>query len=125
MTEPLPIWCRALPTALLLLLLAEAAGGGFAVVRLRQDGAARAEAATKLQAQIHEAGRQLQETDMQVTAAQEPDALRARVANRLSPMLDKQIVWVRPNALPNPEAVTAPALQLAYLEPAPNLASPR
>jgi hypothetical protein len=121
MREPSPLWLRLLPAALVLLLLAEAAGGSLAIVRLRENGARMASDTIKLQRKIADATRQLQDTSARVAFEQNPDLLKARVAGRLGPIPDKNILWVRPGISARTDAAAAlPTLnsQFAAMEPA-------
>jgi hypothetical protein len=120
MREPPPLWLRVLPAALVLLLLAETAAGSLAIVRLRENGAHWASDTIKLQREIADATRQLQDTSARVAFEQNPDLLKARVAGRLAPMQDKQILWVREGISAPADAAPLPSLasQFAALEPA-------
>ena len=125
MRENTSSWLRALPAALFLLLLAGAAGAALTVVRLREEVSRVAAATTHLQAKVGEATRMLEEMDVTVAAAQQPEVLSARVGTRLAKMTAKQTVWVlatgttsRPAAAAPPPAPTLAFPRIATLEPA-------
>jgi hypothetical protein len=77
------------------MLLAGSAGAGLTVVRLNQEEARLAADTVKYRGQLDDTDRRLREAAAAVAEAQQPDALKARIGNRLAPMQDKQIVWVR------------------------------
>jgi len=124
MRETTPsFWVRTLPVALFLLLLAGAAGSALAVIRLREEAGRLAANTTQLRTTMGETTRLFQEMGAAMAAAQQPEVLRARVGNRLAPMTEKQIVWVRAiGATPRAEVAAPPAApaispRLAFLEP--------
>ena len=103
-----PSFPLRLVTALLfLLLLAGSAGAGLTVVHLNQQKDRFAADKINYQRQLEDTDRRLQEAAAAVAEAQQPDALKARIGNRLTPMLDKQIVWVRPTSGALPLEATA------------------
>jgi hypothetical protein len=99
---------RLVCALLFLLLLAGSAGAGLTVVRLNQEKSRLAANTVHYQSQMEDTDRRLQEAAAAVAEALQPDALKARVGNRLAPMLDKQIVWVRPSTMAVPAEAARP-----------------
>jgi hypothetical protein len=91
---------RLVSALLFLMLLAGSAGAGLTVVRLNQQKSRLAADTVQYQRQLEDTDRKLQETAAAVAHAQQPDVLKAMIGNRLGPMQDKQIVWVRPMSGP-------------------------
>ncbi len=121
MNENRPSWLRLLPLGLFLLLLTGAALASLAVINIRQDKARLAAATYKLHNEFAETSRHLQEMTASVAAAIQPATLRARVGTTLAPMVDKNIVWVRPGTVPAFESrplAALPTARFAFAEPA-------
>ncbi len=87
---------RLICALLFLVLLAGSAGAGLTVVRLNQQISRLAADTVKYKSQLDETDKRLQESDADKAEALQPETLKARIGNRLVPMQDKQIVWVRP-----------------------------
>src|SRR5580658_7945403 len=98
---------RLVCALLFLVLLAGSAGAGLTVVRLNQEKSRLAANTVQYQSQLEETDRRLEEAAAAKAQALQPDALKARIGNRLAPMLDKQIVWVR-STTTTPPAETTP-----------------
>jgi hypothetical protein len=87
MNEPSTRWLRGLCAILALVLLIVAAGGGLAVIGLRLQEARQAHS-------------QLRSLTTDVAQAEEPDMLKMRVGTKFALMVERQIVWVRPETAP-------------------------
>jgi hypothetical protein len=91
-----------------LMLLAGSAGAGLTVVRLNQEKSRLAADTVKYESEKEDTDRRLQEAAAAVAQAQQPDALKARIGDRLVPMQDKQIVWVNSTSgLPSVDTAAA------------------
>ena len=115
---------RGLCAILVVALLVVAAGGGLAVVGLRLQAAQVADEAQALEHKIARAQSELRELTTAVVEAEQPDVLRARVGASLAPMVERQIVWVRPDSSPlrNSPSDAAPTqtfpFRVSVLQPA-------
>ena len=99
---------RLVCALLFLVLLAGSAGAGLTVVRLNQQISRLAANTVEYRNQLDETNRRLLEATVAKAQALQPDSLKARIGNRLVPIQDKQIVWVRQTTTTPPEEA-APA----------------
>ena len=105
-------WLRLLTAGLFLLLLTGASGSALTVIHLRQQEGRLANSTAKLRSDLGETGRKVEEMTAAVAAAEQPDALRARVGTRLALMTNKQTIWVQPGEMAHPNSAQ-PAVEPA------------
>ncbi|HVU38331.1 MAG TPA: hypothetical protein VHC95_08355 [Opitutales bacterium] len=136
MHDPLPNWLRLLPLGLGALLLVGAAATSLEVIHLRQEQAHLAASTTKLRSDLYLAGLRYQEVTATIAAAEQPDALRARIGSALAPVTDKQIYWVGPapaameslrfaQGAPARAPASAPSTRFASAHSAPDFGLPQ
>jgi hypothetical protein len=102
-------------------MIAVTVGSGFAIVWMQQQISRTAKRSQEVEAQLAETVRKLRYLDERIATMHQPVVLQGKVAGRLRPSLDNQIVWVRESNVPTGRAyaVSQPyeaSMDLAFLD---------
>lgn len=106
---------------LIILIAAVTLGSAFAVVWTQQQISRTAQSAKQTEADLAEMIRRINFIDQRIATLHQPVVLQGKVAGRLRPSMENQIVWVREQELPTGRAyaVASPyevSIDLAMLD---------
>jgi len=89
---------------LIVLIAAVTLGSAFAVVWTQQQISRSAQSAKQTEADLAEMIRRINFIDQRIATLHQPVVLQGKVAGRLRPSMENQIVWVREQELPSGRA---------------------
>lgn len=106
---------------LIALIAAVTLGSAFAIVWTQQQISRTAQRSKQVEADLAELVRKISFLDQRIATLNQPVVLEGKVAGRLRPSVENQVVWVRERELPNGRAyaVAAPyetTIDLAMLD---------
>ena len=90
--------------ALIALIAAVIVGSAFAIVWTQQQISRTAQSAKQIEADLAEMVRKIGFLDQRIATLHQPVVLQGKVAGRLRPSMENQIVWVRERELPDGRA---------------------
>jgi hypothetical protein len=87
--------------ALILAMVAVTVVSAFSIVWMQQQITRTAESSQKLEAQLSETLRKLRFLDERIATQHQPVVLQGKVAGKLRPSMENQVVWVEERQLPS------------------------